>query len=222
MSLYTLSKSDMHGAVPTADKLRIEISNDVLMLSLLCNIPTVDVHIRLANGNIAFVAYLDNKPAAFGWMATYRAKIGELNHEFVLPEGNRYLWNFRTLESFRGKGIYPALLHYIMTNGDDNAIRFWIIHAPENTASLRGIRKAGFKYVGKLYIDTNNAATLESNEVSLGLRDQLEHMNIAFSDKRASSCWNCSSPFLKKRNNKCCCAETNTECVGKRMLSPIY
>jgi GNAT superfamily N-acetyltransferase len=177
-----------------------------------------EIRNRLVNGHLAFVAYLNNEPAAFGWMATNNAKIGELNHEFYLPKGNRYLWNFRTFEAYRGKGIYPALLQYILQNSSSAASRFWIIHAPENVASLKGIRKVGFKYVGKLYIDTRNTATIESNETSSGLLHELEYMNITLSDKQASSCWNCSSPYLKKRSNTCCCAATENECVGNRLL----
>jgi GNAT superfamily N-acetyltransferase len=68
----------------------------------------------LANDHLAFVGYINNQPAAFGWMARGKARIGELNHELILPIGNRYLWNFRTMEAYRGLGVYPALLQYII------------------------------------------------------------------------------------------------------------
>lgn len=221
MSLYTLSKSDEIGSMILPEGLRIEASKDVKLLSELSGMPVENINFRLANDNIAFVAYLNNQPAAFGWMAKYNAGIGELNHEFMLPEGNRYLWNFRTIDTYRGKGIYTALLHYILTSGDKNAARFWIIHAPENNASLKGIRKAGFKYVGKLYVDANNATTIEPGDLAMSLQNELTCMGIRLSRKPASSCWNCSSPFLKKRSNNCCCAEAKTECIGKRDLSTI-
>ena len=88
----------------------MEESTDILMLSIIGNSTIEDVTKRLANDNKAFVAFINNLPAAFGWMARDNANIGELNHEFILPAGNRYLWNFRTLEAYRGLGIYPALL----------------------------------------------------------------------------------------------------------------
>lgn len=222
MSLYTLSVEDTLSRIKVPDGLSVKTSNDVLMLSKLCNTSTEEISTRLANGNVAFVAFIYDEPAAFGWMATDVAKIGELNHEFYLPKGNRYLWNFRTFEKFRGIGIYPALLQYILQNNDETTTRFWIIHAPENIASLKGIRKVGFKYAGKLYVDIYNTTTIESNEVSLSLRDELEFMNITLSDQQPSSCWNCSSPFLKKRSSNCCCTESNVECVGKRDLSSVY
>mgnify|MGYP003541589897 CR=1 FL=1 len=167
-----------------------------------------------ANDDKAFVAWINNMPAAFGWMARDNAVIGELNHGFILPEGNRYLWNFRTLEPFRGLGIYPALLQYILKEGDKKASRFWIIHAPENKASLKGIRKAGFEYVGKLYTGADGLATIESGEAATSFREELEYMDISISADKAASCWNCSSPYLKKRSPECCCQDAGVQCVG--------
>ena len=193
-----------------------------MLLSKIGNTTMQDVTNRLANNNLAFIAFVNNQPAAFGWMARDNAKIGELNHEVILSRGNRYLWNFRTLEAYRGLGIYPALLQYILGNGDHGANRFWIIHAPENNASLKGIKRAGFEYVGKLYIDKNDKATIESNRTSLAFQAELEHMNISLSGQTASSCWNCSSPYLKKRSAVCCCFTTGNECVGRISPFPLF
>ena len=219
MSLYTFSHSDKLSPVKIPAGLKMELSNDIRLLSIIGNTTMEEVTKRLANDNLAFVAYVNNQPAAFGWMARYKAKIGELNHEFILPQGNRYLWNFRTLEAYRGLGIYPALLHYILQYGDFEANRFWIIHAPENNASLKGIQKAGFEYVGKLYLDEDNNAAIEYNDTALNFQEELEYMGITFAAQIANSCWNCSSPYLKKRKPECCCSTVGNECVGNRMLT---
>lgn len=219
MSLYTFSHSDKLSVVKIPAGLRIASSTDIKLLSIMGNTTTEDVTKRLANDNTAFVAFMNNQPAAFGWMARDNARIGELNHEFILPDGNRYLWNFRTLEAYRGLGIYPALLQYILQHGDVEAGRFWIIHAPENQASLKGIHKAGFEYVGKLYLDENKIPTIEANDTALTYREELEYMNISLSGQMASSCWNCSSPYLKKRSDVCCCSTAGEECIGNSILS---
>jgi GNAT superfamily N-acetyltransferase len=219
MSLYTFSHSDKLTSVKMPTGLRMEASTDITLLSILGNIKVEDVTKRLANDNLAFVAYLNDLPAAFGWMAKDKAKIGELNHEFILPQGNRYLWNFRTLEEYRGLGIYPALLQYILQNGDNDANRFWIIHAPENNTSLKGIQKAGFEYVGKLYIDDKDITTIETNITSLNHQEELEYMDITLSEQKATSCWNCSSPYLKNRNVVCCCSTTGNACIGNNMFT---
>jgi len=218
MSLYTFSHSDKLSPVKIPAGLKMELSTDIVLLSIISNTTMEEVTKRLANDNLAFVAYLNNQPAAFGWMARDNAKIGELNHEFILPPGNRYLWNFRTLEAYRGLGIYPALLQYILQKADDDANRFWIIHAPENQASLKGIEKAGFAYVGKLYLNEDDNATIEYNETALTFQEDLEYMDITLSEQKASSCWNCSSPYLKKRSPVCCCSTAGDECIGNSIL----
>ena len=221
MSLYTFSHSDKLTPVKIPAGLRMELSTDILLLSIIGNTTMEEVTKRLANDNLVFVAYLNNQPAAFGWMARDNAKIGELDHEFILPAGNRYLWNFRTLEAYRGLGIYPALLQYILQHADDEANRFWIIHAPENHASLKGIQKAGFEYVGKLYLNKDDNASIEYNDTTLPYQEELEYMDIDLSVQTASSCWNCSSPYLKKRKPECCCLTAGNECIGNSMLAMI-
>jgi RimJ/RimL family protein N-acetyltransferase len=222
MSLYTISALSVLSSVKIPAGLTMEESTDITLLSVLGYISREEVIKRLANDNLAFVAFIDNRPAAFGWMARGKAKIGELNHEFILPIGNRYLWNFRTVEAFRGKGIYPVLIQYILQLETAKANRFWIIHAPENTASLKGIKKAGFQYVGRLYNDVNGNTVIEANDIAFTYRDQLEYMDIIISQKTAASCWNCSSPYLKKRKETCCCTEAGSECLGNRKLSMAY
>jgi hypothetical protein len=186
---------------------------------MLANIPEQDVTKRLANDHLAFVAFVYQHPAAFGWLARGKATIGELNHSLVLPLGNRYLWNFRTLEAYRGLGIYPALLQHIVQYEGPNASRFWIIHAPENQASLKGIVKAGFHYVGKLYTKDDGSAVMEAKHEAEPYRRTLEEMDITLSAELGASCWNCSSPHLKKRREECCCETASQKCHGKRTRS---
>lgn len=219
MSLYTFSKTDSMPSIKMIDGIRMEECFNVELLSEIGAITVDDVMKRLANGHTAFVAYMNNQPAAFGWMARQKAQIGELNHQMKLPEGNRYLWNFRTLETFRGLGIYPALLQFIMNAEMGNADRFWIIHAPENKSSLSGIIKAGFQFVGKLYINENGHVAIEKNRRSDGYKMMLAIMAIPVSTQPAASCWNCSSPYLKKRIMSCCCIAVQNECVRNNGLA---
>src|SRR5688572_2363025 len=108
---------------------------------------------RFADGHHAYVATLDDWTAAFGWVATRAAEIGELGSSFDLPRGERYLWNFVTLPSHRGLGIYPRLLQAIVRAESAEAERFWIAYAPENHASGSGIRKAGFADIAEMSFD---------------------------------------------------------------------
>jgi GNAT superfamily N-acetyltransferase len=218
MSLYTLKTTDPLPVIKLPPGLTMQECTDVDLLALMGATTGEDVVKRIANDHVAFVAYVNNIPAAFGWMARGKARIGELAHDLILPVGNRYLWNFRTMEAFRGLGIYPALLQFIIHWEKEKANRFWIIHAPENRSSLTGIRKTGFHYVGKIY-SNEGAATIENTPLSRNSHMLLTEMDITISNEEPASCWNCSSPYLKNRNPACCCAASRNECVGKNLLS---
>lgn len=217
MSIYTLKTTDALPRLQQTVGLRIEECTNVQLLSLMGSTTADEVTRRLANDHLAFVAYLNDSPASFGWMARGKALIGELNHELILPLGNRYLWNFRTMEAFRGLGIYPALLQYIIQYEIGRAHRFWIIHAPENKASLKGIKKAGFQFVGRLY-NTGKKASIEATALSYANQDLLSEMDIQISNGEPASCWNCSSPYLRKRKTECCCTSSSQLCIGNNLL----
>lgn len=218
MSLYTFKTTDTLHDLPLPAGIRMEECANVDLLAWMGTTTVEEVIKRMANDHVAFVAYINKVPAAFGWMARGKALIGELNHEMILPVGNRYLWNFRTVEAFRGLGIYPALLHFIIRYEKAKAERFWIIHAPENGSSLKGIKKAGFQFVGRLY-SRQGMATIENTYLSKIHHNLLAAMDITISEEEPASCWNCSSPHLKKRKMECCCAASENECIGNNLLS---
>jgi len=220
MSLYTFSTSNKLPQIKIPAGFVVEESADSSFLSILCDITIEEANNRLANNNRAFVAYINHKPAAFGWMAMGLAKIGELNHEFALPQNHGYLWNFRTLVAFRGLGIYPALLQHIIKTYSLLICHYWIIHAPENKASLRGITKADFNYVGHLYLGRSMKPELKVDEQSQFDKEALEAIKFYKSNDEASSCWNCSSPYLKKRIMECCCRKQAEECKNYHL--PAY
>jgi GNAT superfamily N-acetyltransferase len=218
MSLYTLKPTDAFPSIQLPAGLLMEESTSLDLLACMGTTTVEDVAKRIANDHVAFIAYINNLPAAFGWMARGKALIGELAHELVLPIANRYLWNFRTMEAFRGLGIYPALLQYIIHWEKEKADRFWIIYAPENKSSLKGIKKAGFHYVGKLY-SSKGIVTIENTVLSQSSRKVLTEMDITIFNEEPASCWNCSSPYLKKRSLEYCCAASQNECIGSNLLS---
>lgn len=115
--------------------------------------PVGEMEARFEVGHRAYVAVVDGVPAAWGWVATSAASIGEVRTSFRVPRGDRYLWNFVTLPAFRGRGVYPRLLEAIMAAESARARGFWIAWAPENRASAAGIGKAAFTPVAELSFD---------------------------------------------------------------------
>jgi hypothetical protein len=217
MSLYRFSQKNPLPEINIPSGLSIEESTDITLLSRLGDTSENEIISRFANDHLAYVAFLHGTPAAFGWMARGKAFIGEVAHELVLPIANRYLWNFRTLPQFRGLGIYPALLQFMIRH-EKKGEHFWIIHAPENKSSMRGIIKAGFEFVGKLYTDNHGTATLDANQLSEEHSYLLNEMDIRLSFETAASCWNCSSPYLKNRKAECCCFPEKEDCIGRSFL----
>jgi GNAT superfamily N-acetyltransferase len=145
---------------------------------------------RFGAGHRAYVALWDGEPAAWGWVATRSAEIGELSSTFAIPSGDRYLWNFATLKEHRGKGIYPRLLEAIVRAESGEASRFWIAYAPENHASGSGIRKAGFVPVAELSFDATGRPALREMTPGGG-RDAARVLGLPVAAEPLTPCWRC-------------------------------
>jgi hypothetical protein len=217
--LYSFTKNNKLPHLPAINRLEIRLVEDALLLSVIGSISLQEATYRIANDNKAYVAYYDGIPAAFGWMAMGKARIGELNHEFILPLGHRYLWNFRTLLHFRGLGIYPRLLQEILFREITNSECFWIMHAPENKASASGIRKAGFSFIGNIALKNGLEAIINYNERACELSDIIDSFGFNQSYEGEASCWNCSSPYIINRRSQCCCIEDNIACSHQGFYS---
>lgn len=149
-----------------------------------------DIAQRFADGHRAYVAAYNGTPAAFGWVATRSARLGELNTTLTLSDSERYLWNFVTLPAFRGLGIYPRLLDAIVQAESFDAARFWIAYAPENRASGRGIEKAGFVPIAELSFEANGAPALNAIETAEAYRASAM-LGLPVVDEPLAPCWRC-------------------------------
>lgn len=145
---------------------------------------------RFASGHRAYVAWVGDAAAAWGWVATQTAEIGELGAAFGVPPGERYLWNFVTLRAHRGQGIYPRLLDAIVRVESREATRFWIAYAPENRASGAGIGKAGFAPVADLSFDGAGIPAVRRYDGSGGAPEL--SLGLAESERPLLQCWRCA------------------------------
>lgn len=146
---------------------------------------------RFADGHRAYVAWSSGVPAAWGWVATRVAHIGELGSTFDITDDARYLWNFVTLPAHRGLGIYPRLLDAIVRAESVQAERFWVAYAPENHASGIGIRKAGFTDVATLSFDASGAPAV-GDLVSGGAQAAAAFLGIRAAEEALAPCWKCA------------------------------
>jgi GNAT superfamily N-acetyltransferase len=144
---------------------------------------------RFVAGHRAYVAVLGGGPAAWGWIATRSAEIGEIGSRFEIPAGERYLWNFVTLPAHRGKGIYPRLLRAILLAAAAEAERFWIGYAPENHASGAGIRKAGFTTMAEVSFDAAGRPAVRA--IAPGGDHEVARLLGLPLAESVSACWRC-------------------------------
>jgi GNAT superfamily N-acetyltransferase len=145
---------------------------------------------RIDAGHRAYVASLDGTPAAFGWVATQSASIGELGFSFTIAPRERYLWNFVTLPDYRGRGVYPCLVNDIVRRESVRADRFWIAYAPENHASGRGIRRAGFVDLAALSFLENGQPAL-ADLIPGGAARARTLLGISTTPQPLAPCWRC-------------------------------
>lgn len=207
MSLAVRSHKQIVDSKPPMPGLRVVRETNPEFMAALQGRTLDEMAGRFADGHHAYVGWLGDEPAAWGWMATRRAEIGELNASFSLPDGHRYLWNFVTLPLHRGKGLYTHLLNEIVRMQSTDAEIFWIAYAPENRASERGIHKAGFRTIATLSFDENaNAAVAGLSEADGALAAEL--LGLTQTDARLSQCWRCARAHADDpscRTTTCCC-----------------
>lgn len=206
MPFATRHRDDPMRALDALDGLSISLEPSAEVMARLQGRNIEEIQARLEAGNRAYVARLDGAPAAWGWVATRDAQIGELSASVRLPNDERYLWNFVTLPAFRGRGIYPRLLHAIVRMESTNASRFWIAYAPENHASGAGILKAGFTALAELSFDVEGRAALKSIAPD-GARTVARVLPLQEAAD-VTPCWRCvraGRPPMQCRDGECQC-----------------
>ena len=183
-------RADPTPALEPLPGLRISREASAAVMAQLQGHDEAEMVARFEAGHRAYVARLDGEPAAWGWVATRSARIGELDSSFSIPRGERYLWNFVTIASHRGLGIYPRLLQSIVRAESREAERFWIAYAPENRASGAGIRKAGFVDIAEMSFDKTGRPALRSL-VPGGGKVASRVLGLAEVAASLAPCWRC-------------------------------
>ena len=207
MALALRLRDDMVPEMTALPQLSVQHETDPAVMARLQGKTIEEMTRRFAAGHRAYIGYWNGEPAAWGWVATRAAEIGELRITFAIPAGERYLWNFVTQASHRGLGIYPRLLNEIIRAESSEAERFWIAYAPENHASRSGIRKAGFVTVAELSFDASGRPAVQvvsPDEVAAARMFGLPEAS------EVSACWRCARAAEQTDSScatttSCCC-----------------
>lgn len=211
MALFTYWYGDERTTPTSKSNLSIQKEYDVVGLASLMRLAEANIERRFQEGNEAWVLRLENKPVSFGWLGRERARIGELSKVIDIPNGNAYLWNFRTLEPYRGKGYYVHLLSRILDAEEKISERIWVISAPENQSSYNGIVKAGFQPVGDLMFDYKNEVVLMVSSPNERAQAGADLMQVPMVTTAVRPCWRCASKTMNKEAS-CDCYENNLPC----------
>jgi GNAT superfamily N-acetyltransferase len=208
MSFATRHRDDPMPTMTALPGLLVRQSHDAHAMAVLQGRDEAQMRARLDDGHRAYVACIDGEPAAWGWVATRAATIGELGATLALPAGHRYLWNFVTRPEHRGRGVYPRLLEHILREESRDTERFWIAYAPENHASASGIRKSGFRAVAELSFDRDGRAAVRGTDAELG-DEAASVLGLPVAETPLAPCWKCiragKGAERACREGRCCC-----------------
>ncbi|GCE28745.1 hypothetical protein KDA_42290 [Dictyobacter alpinus] len=159
MALATWWRTDLLPALAPLPTFSVQLSDDRELIARLAHCSPRIIDARFEAGDRLYLAFMDEKPAAYGWVTTHKGYITDLRLTFALPAHNSYLYDFLTLPEWRGHGIYPRLLQAIIRQ-EESCERFWIGYRPGNEASARGMSKAGFQIICDLVVTQSRASGL--------------------------------------------------------------
>ncbi len=223
MSFATFWIEDTLPSISTLPGFTAGPTSDWDELAEINRITPAEVTDRINKGHRPYVARMNGQPVAYGWLATSKVSIGELDINVELSPEDRYLWDFATLPDWQGRGLYPRLLQSILEQEIQNAKRFWIIHAPENLPSGAGMSKAGFEFVGQLSFTVDGEVGLapyaDSTERA---RIGADLLQVPLIESVLAPCWSCGGtiakypeksdvdscwPPQKSSQSDCCCVK---------------
>jgi hypothetical protein len=103
---------------------------------------------RLTPYRVAYVVFCSGEIVHESWVCFDAPLPSQFGFDFRLPVIDRSF----TQNPYRGKDIFPYTLNYILHDLQNRRISrsVYILVSPTNTASIRGIQKAGFKVLGHL------------------------------------------------------------------------
>lgn len=101
-----------------------------------------EIRLRFERRNTCYGFYSNADLAVVGWSSEDYL---ELDHGVVFPCPSAVaLFDFITLPEFRGRGLYTNALRHLLREDQLGAGSVYIAVDPNNTPSVKGIRRAGF------------------------------------------------------------------------------
>ncbi len=122
---------------------------------------------RLRSGHELLVGALHGEVVFSAWLVDTVLRVDELHWYWHVQRDDVVIYDVITAPRARGKGIYPAALRFVRALAADRGLRrCWIYAEQGNTASRRGIQKAGFTRYRTRYALQVGKAVLRPNTMS--------------------------------------------------------
>ena len=102
---------------------------------------------RFERGELIWTAHSDtDKIVSYCWVTRKPVEIGEIGSSINPRADEIYLYDAFTFAEYRGQNLYPAVMHRILAHSREAGLRRALIFVmSDNVASIRGVRKAGFR-----------------------------------------------------------------------------
>lgn len=118
-------------------------------LKLNFEYPKIIIQDRFIQGNIFCFLENNNSITCYGWINNSKTHfIGEIDLTMNVRNNFEMLFDFYTYPQHRNKGYYRMLLNCICTRNSNVKI---IYALKNNISSIKGIKKAGFKFLFNVY-----------------------------------------------------------------------
>jgi RimJ/RimL family protein N-acetyltransferase len=112
-----------------------------------------DARERLARRHHLHIARLEGRIAHVAWVREEQvitaSEVGP-GCQVPLERPGRVIYDCWTPSAFRGRGVYPQVLHALIADAHRAGKDAWIYCLRENAASRRGIEKAGFRMTHRM------------------------------------------------------------------------
>ncbi|HYF93387.1 MAG TPA: GNAT family N-acetyltransferase [Symbiobacteriaceae bacterium] len=106
---------------------------------------------RWSGGDTCYGAWVNGVCIHHSWVTSRNSLIGEVHGWLKVGPGEAYVYDCYTSASWRGQGVFPAVLSHIgRTLSAAGAARIWIAVEHENRSSIRAIERAGFALAGEV------------------------------------------------------------------------
>jgi ribosomal protein S18 acetylase RimI-like enzyme len=138
---------DLRSAAPHDPSLNIKelTAADIDKMLEVMYVSRTGLQKRFSRGERCFAVLDNGKIISFFWAQFCIRNIRELHLQFNLRPNQAWMYNAITVKTARGRGLYPNIIRYMARVLQDSGIdEAFVDVKPNNTASVNGLKKAGY------------------------------------------------------------------------------